>query len=60
MFRGINFINLDAKGRMAMPMRYRAQLPVELKEQLVITIDTEDKCLLLYPFLVWEEINHDV
>lgn len=57
MFRGVNFINLDAKGRMAMPMRYRVQLQVGSKEQLVITIDTEDKCLLLYPLQVWEEIE---
>ena len=60
MFRGINFINLDAKGRMVMPARYRAQLPVDLKEQLVVTIDTEDKCLLLYPFPVWEEIEKKI
>ncbi|HAT58390.1 MAG TPA: cell division/cell wall cluster transcriptional repressor MraZ, partial [Gammaproteobacteria bacterium] len=26
MFRGINSINLDAKGRMAMPARYRERL----------------------------------
>lgn len=59
-FRGINFVNLDAKGRMAMPIRYRAQLPTGLKEQLVITIDTEDKCLLLYPFPYWEEIEKKI
>lgn len=57
MFRGINFINLDIKGRMAMPVRYRVQLQVNSKEQLVITIDTEDKCLLLYPLQIWEEIE---
>jgi len=57
MFRGINTINLDAKGRMTMPMLYRMQLQVGSKEQLVITIDTEDKCLLLYPRAVWEEIE---
>jgi len=60
MFRGINFINLDTKGRMAMPMRYRAQLQVDSKEQLVVTIDTEEKCLLLYPFQVWEEIEKKI
>lgn len=60
MFRGLNFINLDAKGRIVMPMRYRAQLPIELKEQLVITIDTEEKCLLLYPFPIWEEIEKKI
>ena len=60
MFRGANFINLDTKGRMAMPMRYRSQLSLESKEQLVITIDTEDKCLLLYPFSFWEEIEKKI
>jgi MraZ protein len=60
MFRGVNFINLDAKGRMTMPTRYRTQLPIELKEQLVVTIDTEDKCLLLYPFPIWEEIEKKI
>lgn len=61
MFRGINFINLDAKGRMAIPMRYRAQLQItEAMEQLVVTIDTEEKCLLLYPLLVWEEIEKKI
>lgn len=60
MFRGINFINLDIKGRMAMPRRYREQLQVEAKEQLVITIDTEDKCLLLYPLPIWEHIEKKI
>jgi MraZ protein len=60
MFRGINFINLDAKGRMAMPTRYRAQLQIGSKEQLVVTIDTEDQCLLLYPFAIWEEIEKKI
>ena len=56
MFRGINFVNLDAKGRMAVPTRYR----VQLSEKLIITIDTEDKCLLLYPFSFWEEIEKKI
>ena len=56
MFRGINFINLDTKGRMAMPRRYREQI----KEQLVTTIDTEDKCLLLYPLNIWEDIEKKI
>lgn len=60
MFRGINFINLDVKGRMAVPARYRAQLQVPSQNQLVITIDTEDKCLLLYPLTIWEEIEKKI
>src|SRR3972149_7099282 len=60
MFRGVNAINLDTKGRMIMPMRYRAELQSEAKGQLVVTIDAEEKCLLLYPLPVWEEIEEKI
>jgi MraZ protein len=60
MFRGINAVNLDAKGRMAMPMRYRLQLQENSNARVIITIDTEDRCLLLYPFSVWEEIEKKI
>lgn len=56
MFRGVNGINIDAKGRMAMPTRYRDLLK-ESDNRIVLTIDTEEKCLLLYPFTAWEEIE---
>jgi MraZ protein len=57
MFRGINAINLDDKGRMALPKRYREALEKDAKGQVVVTIDTEEHCLLLYPLPVWEEIE---
>ncbi len=57
MFRGINAILLDAKGRMAMPARYREQLQKHSVPQLVVTIDTEVSCLLLYPLVEWEVIE---
>ncbi len=53
MFRGINAINLDAKGRFAIPSRYREGLG----EQVVVTIDTEEACLLLYPVAEWQTIE---
>jgi MraZ protein len=56
-FRGINAINIDAKGRMAMPTRYRERLVAETAPQLVVTIDTEETCLLLYPLSEWEIIE---
>lgn len=58
MFRGINVLNIEAKGRFAMPSRYREQLEDETARQLVITIDTEEKCLLLYPLAAWEVIEN--
>lgn len=57
MFRGINAINIDAKGRMAMPARYREHLLAEDAPQLIVTIDTEETCLLLYPLAEWEIIE---
>ncbi|CAM4415576.1 MAG: Transcriptional regulator MraZ [Legionellaceae bacterium] len=56
MFRGITAINLDPKGRMVMPTRYRDRLEIQ-GGQLVITIDTESPCLLLYPLKEWEIIE---
>lgn len=60
MFRGINTINLDAKGRMAIPSRYRARIDEEAHSQMVVTIDTEDECLLLYPLPQWEAIEKQI
>lgn len=57
MFRGINAILLDAKGRMAIPARYREQILKHGAPQLVVTIDTDVPCLLLYPLPEWEVIE---
>lgn len=56
MFRGVNGINIDAKGRIVVPTRYRTALS-ESRSCIVLTIDTEEKCLLLYPLTAWEEIE---
>jgi MraZ protein len=60
MFRGVNKINLDAKGRMALPARYRDQIADCCENQLVATIDTETRCLLLYPLPEWETIEKKI
>lgn len=57
MFRGVNEVNIDVKGRFVMPTRYRERLQHESKGSIILTIDTEEKCLLLYPLTVWEEIE---
>lgn len=59
-FRGINIINLDEKGRIAMPVRYRSKLQESVSGQLVVTIDTEEPCLLLYPLNEWELIEQKI
>jgi len=60
MFRGINAVNIDTKGRFAMPTRYREALQARANNQLVITIDTEVNCLLVYPFSEWEIIESKI
>lgn len=57
MFRGINAVNLDAKGRMSIPTKYRNALSTDESKGLIVTIDTESACLLLYPLLIWEQIE---
>lgn len=62
MFRGITALNLDAKGRLAIPARYREALLQQCDGQLVITINQnpEEKCLWMYPLDVWEDIEEKV
>lgn len=55
MFRGLMSLALDEKGRMAIPARYRDLMLAE--GHLVVTIDTEERCLLLYPASQWEAIE---
>ncbi len=61
MFRGINNINLDDKSRIAIPTRCREMLDVCCNNnQLIITIDPEERCLLMYPLIYWEDIEHKI
>ena len=57
MFRGANAISLDAKGRLAMPSRYRDELVSRSSGQLIVTIDAVDPCLCVYPLDEWEIIE---
>jgi MraZ protein len=61
MFRGAAAINIDIKGRMAMPVRFRdlfiGNADAGINPQLVVTIDTEEPCLLIYPLIEWDLIQ---
>lgn len=56
MFRGIAHLNLDSKGRLAVPARHRDTLVERCGGHLVITADA-DRCLLIYPLPDWEVIQ---
>jgi MraZ protein len=58
-FRGVNHLNLDAKGRLAVPSRYRERLAEACAGRLILTVD-RDGCLLLYPQGEWERIEQNL
>ncbi|MCU6664813.1 MAG: division/cell wall cluster transcriptional repressor MraZ [Leclercia sp.] len=57
MFRGATLVNLDSKGRLSVPTRYRDRLNESASGQMVCTIDINHACLLLYPLPEWEIIE---
>ncbi len=57
MFRGFSTLSLDAKGRMAIPSRYRERLAEHCGNALVLTLNPLDHCLWLYPLPDWELIE---
>ncbi len=59
-FRGVSNLNLDAKGRIVLPARYRERLAEICDSQLVVTIDTDQPCLLIYPLGEWEQIEEKI
>ncbi|MDJ0881641.1 MAG: division/cell wall cluster transcriptional repressor MraZ [Gammaproteobacteria bacterium] len=59
-FRGASNLSLDAKGRMVLPARYRESLAALCDGQLVVTIDTDQPCLLIYPLNEWEIVEEKI
>ncbi|WP_031433887.1 division/cell wall cluster transcriptional repressor MraZ [Methylomarinum vadi] len=66
MFRGISTINLDTKGRITIPTRYRPELQDCCERQMVVTVAVDEKCvgeqgcLWLYPLPEWERLEHTI
>ncbi|MFA6921424.1 MAG: division/cell wall cluster transcriptional repressor MraZ [Gallionella sp.] len=56
MFQGAAQLNLDGKGRLAIPARYRDELLSSCAGNLVLTADA-DGCLLVYPEPEWLPIR---
>jgi MraZ protein len=59
MFQGAAALNMDAKGRIAVPTRHRDALTREAGGRLVLTAHPEG-CLLLYPAPAWEPVRTKV
>ncbi len=60
MFAGNLSVSMDAKGRFAIPTRFREGLVPEGVTRLAITIDPNCKNLVLYPLTHWAEIQEKI
>jgi len=60
-FFGETAVNLDAKGRLAIPMRYRESIQEQSGGQLVLTYSAFDSgALYLYPEEEWKRVRDEV
>lgn len=61
MFFGETAINLDAKGRLAVPIRYRDALKEQCENRMVLTYSAFDTgSLWLQPEKIWQRVRDDV
>lgn len=60
MFRGISNLNIDTKGRIAIPTKYRDEITDDFKGQMVLTVDHAERCLVLYPMSKWAETEQNL
>ncbi len=56
MFQGSYSINMDAKGRIAVPAKCRDALASACEGRVVMTAHTQDRCVLIYPEPEWETL----
>ena len=61
MFRGASSLNLDAKGRLGIPSRFRDVLAERCDGRVVLTVNnTRERCLWLYPLDEWDTVERKV
>ena len=53
MFLGVSTLNLDVKGRIAIPAKHRAALSACCDARVVVTVHPQEHCLWLYPEDEW-------
>lgn len=56
MLNGVTKLNLDVKGRLAIPSRYRERLMDDCSGRLVITLDPERR-MVIYPYNEWKTVE---
>ena len=57
---GFTTISIDAKGRLAVPAKYRNQLCIQNEESIVVTRDPQYPALKIYPGSIWKNISTEL
>ena len=57
---GFTTILIDAKGRLAIPAKYRDQLLLQNEESIVVTRDPQYPSLKIYPGSIWNTISSEL
>jgi MraZ protein len=66
LFRGNTTVNLDEKGRFAIPTRYRGRVQEICASHLIVTVAVDERCtgmegcLWLYPLPEWESFEKKI
>lgn len=55
MFSGVSALNLDSKGRLAVPAKHRELLSADGSGRVMVTLNPEG-CLLIYPIPDWQPV----
>ena len=57
---GFTTISIDAKGRLAIPAKYRDQLLSQNEVSIVVTRDPQYPALKIYPGSIWNNISSEL
>jgi MraZ protein len=57
---GFTTISIDAKGRFAIPAKYRDQFLSQNEESIVVTRDPQYPSLKIYPGSIWKTISNEL
>ena len=54
---GFSTVSIDAKGRLAIPAKYRSDLLASKETHIIVTRDPQYPSLKIYPGSMWDEIS---
>ena len=61
MIRGAHSINIDSKGRLSIPSRFRESIIARCNGNMIVTVNnTKEQCLWLFPMDEWENVEEKI